>query len=271
MIENEQTAEPDPEPPTITPPARRVPAVAAFATVGVVVGVVAALLIPRLVSSGTTSGPPANAGASSVAATAATPSSAGGGPTRRLSGGRGIQGVLFSPDGHDVVALAAEGGMTLVWNAATGEPVATLATRARHFAVSPDGRTIAVDAFDQGPKVWDLATGKITAELKRAPSGDGMSALAFSPDGKVLAQVASEGDFPELHLWDVAKPNEVVSLVDPRLPHTNFNDVESVAYSPDGKTVAVGGEALYEDPVGTAQVILWDPATQTTVGHITAT
>ncbi len=113
----------------------------------------------------------------------------------------------------------------------------TLAVTASEVEETPDGRVLVRPAV----KLIELATGEERATFRlpdRAPHG-GPAALAFSPDGKLLAW-ALEREWgsdaaARVLLWDVTTQRVVASLMHPEGPRQVF-------FSPDGRTLAtVGG------------------------------
>jgi WD40 repeat protein len=122
---------------------------------------------------------------------------------------------------------------------------------------SPDGRTLAVAAQDDvtaggtaaGEALLDSRTGRLVRTL--LGSGEPVNGVAVSPDGKHVAGVtgAFESEHPEVFLWDMATGEAVWNS------RADAGPLFSVAYAPDGRTLAVGGRA----PDG-ASVTLWDAA-----------
>ncbi|MEU7454235.1 protein kinase domain-containing protein, partial [Streptosporangium roseum] len=104
------------------------------------------------------------------------------------------------------------------------------------------------------PAAYYTFTREDTATLRGQPltghTGVAVSAVAFSPDGKILA--ADDGY--TVRLWDVATR---ALLGTPLTGHTSW--VSAVAFSPDGKILASGS---YDDTVR-----LWDVATNTPIGR----
>jgi WD40 repeat protein len=166
------------------------------------------------------------------------------------SGGRSVTDWLtFTPDSQQVAATLSEHNIRLI-DVRTGAVTRTFApvVPVSGCAFSPDGKLMATRGYDAANKVnfaqlWEVATGK---ELRRlAVSHDvlqSISALAFSPDGTVLAS-ASWRD-ARLRLWETATGKEVTAF-----PKTG-EGIVSIAFAPDGRTVAAAGDRIYlYDPV----------------------
>jgi WD40 repeat protein/uncharacterized caspase-like protein len=117
---------------------------------------------------------------------------------------------------------------------------------------SPDGRTIAssvvefrgsVDTNDVATlasysglykysiRLWDAASGRELQAL--AGHTANIRAMAFSPDGKLLA---SGGDDAAIKLWETATGRELMTLGGHSLA------VRTLAFSPDGKLLVSGGD-----------------------------
>jgi WD40 repeat protein len=105
------------------------------------------------------------------------------------------------------------------------------------FTFSPDGKTIA-SCSGATTHLWDVATGR---EIWRVESDSTeyelVTTLAFSRDGKLLACGGQRGEVSRLVLRDAATGKERR-----RLDGKDFS-IYSVAFAPDGKTLASAGHA----------------------------
>lgn len=149
-----------------------------------------------------------------------------------------IHGLAFSPDGQRLAVSSGDGKVRL-WEAATGKETAVLeGAGGGPLVFTLDGALLLTTAKDQ-VTLWEMPSRKLRTTLKYP--GTEIRCLALSADGKVLAAagygVIANGryDFP-VHLWDLATAKERQTLRDEEVYfHT------SVAFAPDGKTLATAG------------------------------
>ncbi len=121
----------------------------------------------------------------------------------------------------------------------------------RKVIASPDGKLVVSIADDMACKVWDAATGKLVHDLrghKEKTPNDFPSMLytvAFSDDGSLLATGDKVG---HIVVWDVKEGKQIATCEAPVM-YTwdkqqrlhSIGGIRSVAFSPDGKQLAVGG------------------------------
>src|SRR5207244_9477435 len=114
----------------------------------------------------------------------------------------------------------------------------------RRVAFSPDSRILATATTDGRVRLLEVATGKLLHLL-----GDdvGQNAVAFSPDGRLLA--ADHGT--EVRLWEVATGKVARALGGQGSP------VRALAFSADGRRLALGTSSEEDRR---AAVELWDVA-----------
>jgi WD40 repeat protein len=107
------------------------------------------------------------------------------------------------------------------------------------LAVSADGKLLAAGCADKSVRFWDLPARKELFAVKDLP--DPVNSVGFSPDGKTLAAACGRRDS-----WAQPVGNGVVVLVDVagrkvRDALHQTGEPRAVGFSPDGKTLAVGG------------------------------
>jgi WD40 repeat protein len=152
--------------------------------------------------------------------------------------GRRVFGLAFRP-GEPFLAGAVGDGVR-VWDLTTGREAPAPDGGRRCVAYSPDGRWLAAGASENAVKVWD-AGGPPRAWPADRPA-DGLTDLAFSPDGGLLALARQTGRVEEVELWDARREERLGVLSRREVPAGVEGEAGPVclAFSPDGKRLAVG-------------------------------
>jgi WD40 repeat protein len=164
--------------------------------------------------------------------------------------GMGGFGVAVAPDGKTLAVAGADNAIA-VWDVATGKELRSIKVPPvglGAFLFSPDGKTLAGRGAQPTIYLWDVTTGKELRQLTTPATsqrgiffagGLGMASMAFSHDGKVLASAETSFDNRKLvaavKLWDVAAGKELRQF-----PAGEQTIVTTLAYAPDGKTLAYG-------------------------------
>jgi WD40 repeat protein len=196
---------------------------------------------------------------------------------RQLAGHESsAMGVAFSPDGKTLVSASLDRTIRF-WDLSTGKQLSSITTPAGQvtaLAYAPDGKYLAsgsqkslsigacgrpVSGSDDDCRsifLWDAATRKELRHWKAHQGGT--FALAFSPDGKALAscglsaaldQKGGPADAYAVAVWDPAAGKQLTAA------HARIGS--SLAFSPDGRTLAATGDDAIHSPF----LGLWDIAT----------
>ncbi|MFC1679359.1 caspase family protein, partial [Elusimicrobiota bacterium] len=203
------------------------------------------------------------------------------GESRVLKGhSLGVMDIAFTPDGKHVFSAGgsrynkAEDKVRM-WHLRSGTLVWTMPSGhqggVRSVAVSPDGRYLAVGSFDASAELWDLRGRRKARDLPKGYYHTEDRLIRFSPDGKLLAMKSFAGVLvQEVGTWKTLKEGgsiehlfafmpdsrslvvanthgsvlvkELPSLKIAKKFRTGSETAESVAVSPDGKHIAVGGK-----------------------------
>ncbi len=135
---------------------------------------------------------------------------------------------------HRLARLSRDTGRLNMIDTRTGEEISTYdygpLPDAERFAISRDGRVLAIAGGDHPIRLWRLDPPGGSVALRGHDSKEAWS-LAFAPNGLALA---SSGDDGAIRLWDSrsGRTGRVLS------GHTSL--VTSIAYAPDGKPLASG-------------------------------
>ncbi len=160
--------------------------------------------------------------------------------------GAGINVLAFSPDGS-ALATGDSAGLVKLWDVSTKNERTTFRAADRGnsvtaLAFSADSALLATTSYlECSVRLWNVADGELRGTLTRTALG--ARALAFSPDGTLLAMAGADGTAV---LWGVAEARELGSV------RANERGLQSIAFSGDGRVLATGGTDGY--------VRLWDVA-----------
>jgi WD40 repeat protein/transcriptional regulator with XRE-family HTH domain len=148
----------------------------------------------------------------------------------------GVVRVAFSPDGRLLVTESGHGTVQL-WDVAThhpaGPPISVISEGGGPGLVSfsPDGMFLATAGRD-GIQLWNVATSEQAGPSMKV-SAEGVNAMAFRPDGKVLAALGGDGT---VRLLDAAEYQQIGQGID-----VGAAGAEGEALSADGSLVAAAG------------------------------
>src|SRR5215203_4714693 len=181
-----------------------------------------------------------------------------------------VHTVAWSPDSSQLVTGGSD-GTARVWEISAKGVRERMSLSAQEttsgivgVAFSPDGsRVMAGDAGMSAVQVWDLGpTGD--AEWPNLPA-PGSPAAEFMPDGRRVVTSSWKGrvdylgeDAPgALTIWDLQSGRDLRTIG----PPTDYLVIQSFAVSPDGSSIALGGDSNPNDVGGASAARAWDTST----------
>jgi WD40 repeat protein len=143
-----------------------------------------------------------------------------------------LNSIALSPDGKNLITVGSDfgNGLTQIWDLTNKQVIKTFDKYSLPpfgFKLSPDEKYLAINGRIRTTQILDADSGQVRYTL------NGSRPLAFSPDSETIAY--TEGS-DRLVLAN-AKSGE--SLPIPTIP---CPEITAIAFSPDGKTLALGGD-----------------------------
>jgi WD40 repeat protein len=177
-------------------------------------------------------------------------------------------------DGVEFVVSGSYDRQLVWWNAESGEPIKSAEAHAgwiRDLAAFPDGSALVSVGDDMLVKFWNTTSGELLRSLdghaKTTPQGHvtALYAVAVTPDGRY---VASGDRIGEVRVWEIETGKlaqlfqvPILYTYDPKQRKRSIGGIRSLAFSNDGKQIAVGGIGQIgnvDGLAGPAHVELWD-------------
>jgi WD40 repeat protein len=142
--------------------------------------------------------------------------------------------VKYSPNGQ-YVASGSEDNTVKLWDATSGKIVKTFVAH-RGYITSLDfnaaGDMLVTAAKDNTIRIWDVKSGN---EVRQLPGHSFYaSSVAFSPTNNIIASCSID---KTVKLWDIRIGKEIPTPI-AKLDKA----VNTLTFSPDGQTLAVGGD-----------------------------
>ncbi|HEX7734272.1 MAG TPA: hypothetical protein VF458_05405 [Ktedonobacteraceae bacterium] len=165
-----------------------------------------------------------------------------------------VMTLAWSPQAPHYLVSAGLDKLAVVWNPQTFQPVTTFrqhTTRILAAGWASDGQTVGTSSMGGVIRIWNGASGQETHGFYLAQNQAGaaveLNALAFQPGGNMLAAGGMDG---VARLWqngltcqmmgNGATKGQCVDM--PQLLNGHMQPLRALAWSPDGRFLATGGD-----------------------------
>jgi WD40 repeat protein len=160
--------------------------------------------------------------------------------------------AAISLDGK--ITARADHGRIRLWRTFTGKEIARYRGHTEwvnSIAFSPDSKLLVSTGGDKTIRLWDVVTGKQLRRLREHTKGKGRP--WFLPDGKTLAALVEKRN--AIMVWNPARGKMTCRL------GAKWDKVESLAVSPDGRTIAAGSVGIIGGNHTKVPIHIWNAAT----------
>jgi WD40 repeat protein len=168
-----------------------------------------------------------------------------------LAGRRGMNSVLYSPDGKQLATTTSDGAIQL-WDAVAGTRLGACEIPGGRVAFTAEGKALAWVLQSMSLALWEVPSGKRLTPAEEGHPGP-IFALAFAPDRN---RVLSAGQDGTVCVWDLGTSRQVRRIV--------LQDEEARRYAPrtfHGLTISPDGRHLAAASAYSNSTRLYDLAT----------
>lgn len=149
-----------------------------------------------------------------------------------------VNSLSFSPSG-EILASGSSDGTIKLWDISSGDNKLTMTEATgpvNSVCFSHDGKMLASGSDNGTIRLWNADSGEelmlLTGHTRSIGVGDGMS---FCPDGRILVSGASDN---RILVWNLISGKMINEL------DASAGPVNSIAFSPDGKSMASAGKVI---------------------------